>query len=310
MRQDFAKQLTERERIHHADHYHNYRHVKGPRGMDDDEVGGRESMRKRYNHGYDRKSFNENLNPLKGWLRSCIGKKWDKCYSELRTNFDARSVVNAHILEHLYQYIQVHTKVIDGKVVALSRWSGRGYVPIKEISEDYYVCPKDGTVKVVNKMARRTLIKQREAEKRQKELSVTRFLNDCEVLRFIDGVWYHFELKPVPNAKIVYVKPTGTDIFQTGYLHLGTTNPRRQKTWDELNEMERKRHGSPRIVGQTARDLFTNEVVYRDQNNVIHLGHRGVMHPTTAAKLSNGGLYHASKKTASHKQLKAAGIVG
>jgi hypothetical protein len=307
MRDDFAKQLTERERVHHADHYHNYRHVKGPKGLTDDEVGGRESMRKRYNHGYDRKHFNENLNPLKGWLHSCIGKKWDKCYSELRKKFDARKVVNNHILEHLYQYIQIHTKVVDGQVMALQRWSDKGYVPVKEISHDYYVCPRDGTVKVTHKQPRRSLIKQKEAEQRQKQLAVERYLDSHNVLRFIDGVWYHFELKPIPKAQIIYVKPEGVDVFKTGYQFLGTPNSRREKTWDELNESERQRHGKAKVVGETARDLFTNEVVYCDQKGTVHLG-KNWIHNRLRQGFLPQKLYHATKATASHKQLKQVGL--
>ncbi len=313
MRPDFSKLLVERERIHHADHYHNYRNVKGPKGAwDDDEVGGRESMRIRYNHGYDRKSFNENLNPLKGWLRSCLGKKWDKCYSELRTMFDARSVVNQHILEHLYQYVEVNTKVVDGVVMVLDGYNGsRGYVPLKKRHyntrwPEYYVCPKDGTLKSMHKPSRRSVVKQQEAEKKAKELAVKRYISDTEVLHFIDGIWYHFDMLPIPEARIVYEKPYGVDIFKTGYQFLGTPNSRREKTWDELNQAERERFGLPRVVGGTARDEFTNNVVYRDQRGVVHLG-KNWMNPRRDRIVQTH--YHANKKTASKKQLKQAGIV-
>lgn len=197
MRDDFAKQLVERERIHSRDHYHNYRNVRGPKGAwGDDEVGGRESMRVRYNHGYDRKSFNENLNPLRGWLRSCLGKKWDKCYSELRTKFDARSVVNNHILEHLWQDVETNTYVGEkGAVMFMdTRYTNKGEQPIKNCYKDYYVCPKDGTLKKTHKAPRRSVVKQREAEKKAKELETCRFLDAHNVLRLVDGVWYNKDM--------------------------------------------------------------------------------------------------------------------
>lgn len=308
MRKDFAKQLTERERIRHADHYHNYRNIKGPTGMVDDEVGGRESMRKRFNFGYDRKEFNENLNPLKGWLRSCIGKKWDKCYSELRKNFDARSVVNAHILEHLYDFIQIHTKVVDGKVVALSRWARDGWIPVKQLPCDYYVCPKDGTVKVTSRQPRRSLEKVRAAKKLQEKLAVERYLDDRNVLRFIDGVWYHFELKEIPTVEFVWSKPLGASTFECG-----SYNKRMQKTWEELNQSERERYGQRHFGAGIVRDLFTNQTVYRDQHGKVNTSLRSQhqhFYLDAAAGFPTPGLYHATKQTASHKQLKQAGLVG
>ena len=306
MRPDFNKLLVERERIHHGDHFHNYRNVRGPKGLEDDEVGGREKMRIRYNHGYDRKSFNENLNPLWGWLRSCIGKKWDKCYSELCKTFDMRGVINAHILQHLWQEVEKNTFVgEDGRVMFNDSGYGanKGPKPIKECYKDYYVCPKDGTLKKTQKQPRRSIIKQREAEKRQKELAVKRVLNDKEVLHLIDGVWYHFDLLPVPDVEIVYEKPPGTDIFTIGYQFLSTPNSRREKTWDELNQNERVRFGLVRVVGGTATDEFTGERVCRDQRGVLRTG-KSLMGYNT----SNNATYHANKKTASKKHLKRAGL--
>lgn len=310
MRDDFAKQLVERERIHSRDHYHNYRNVRGPKGAwGDDEVGGRESMRVRYNHGYDRKSFNENLNPLRGWLRSCLGKKWDKCYSELRTKFDARSVVNNHILEHLWQDVETNTYVGEkGAVMFMdTRYTNKGEQPIKNCYKDYYVCPKDGTLKKTRKAPRRSVVKQREAEKKAKELETCRFLDAHNVLRLVDGVWYHFELRPIPKVRIEYVKPAGVDIFKTGYQYLGTANSRREKTWDELNETERKRHGVATVIGQKGRDLFTGHLVYEDQHGNRFVGQqwmssRQVKHGAAA------NTYHATKKSANRKQLKQAGL--
>jgi hypothetical protein len=315
MRKDFNKLLVERERVNHRDHYHHYRHVKGPKGAwDDDEVGGRERMRVRYNHGYNRKSFNENLNPLYGWIRSCVGKKWDKCYSELCKTFDMRGVINAHILEHLWETIERHAFVNEKGAVMTHRgysFGGKSAahgdpVPIAQCGKDYYICPKDGTLKKTQKQSRRSIIKQREAEKKAKELAVRRYLNDREVLHLIDGVWYHFDLLPIPDARVVYEKPDGTDIFETGYSFRGTPTSRREKTWDELNQAERERFGQARVVGGTARDELTNEVVYRDQKGVVHPATSWTNDRPADAQV---GLYHANKKTANKKHLKQAGLL-
>ena len=283
--------------------------MKGPKGLTDDEVGGREPMKHRYRIGYETKVFNENLNPLKGWLHSVLGKKWDKSYSELRKTFDARGVINNHILEHLFDHVEVNTKLVDGVVMVLDGYNGsRGYVPLKTRVynaryPDYYVCPKDGTLKTMGKPPRRSIIKQREAEARAKVLAVKRVLNDKEVLHLVDGVWYHFDLLPVPVAKVVYQKPMSTDVFKIGY-HFGKgPDNRREKTWDELNEQERERFGVKQVIGGTAYDEFTGRTVYRDQKGVTHYDRISFHYPVKAE------VYHANKKTASKKHLKQAGLV-
>jgi len=316
MRSDFNKLLVERERPRSWDKHCNYRHMKGPSGFKDDEVGGREGMKHHYKIGYDTKDFNENLNPLYGWLRSIVGKKWDKSYSELCKTFDMRGVINAHILQHLWQSVERHAFVSEkGAVMAFRGYSSGGRetmhgdaVPISRCGKDYYICPKDGTLKKTQKAPRRSVVKEQEANKRKELLAIKRPLNDREVLHFIDGVWYHFELKPLPEAKIVYMKPGNKDEFRVGYHYGNSPDHRKVRTWDELNQTERERLGTPKVVGGTARDLLTNEVVYRDQKGVIHLG-KGFLHPRRANELSSNGLYHATKKTASKKHLKQAGLI-
>jgi hypothetical protein len=314
MRPDFPKLLTERERHHHDDHYHNYRHVKGPKGLNDDEVGGRESMRKRFNFGYDRKQFNENLNPLYGWLRAGVGKNWDKYYGQLRKQFDARKVINAHILEHLFRDVEIHTHVGDkGQVMFMdTRYTNKGEQPIAKCTSDYYVCPKSGCLRKTHKEPRRSIVKEQEARAEREKLETFRQLDEHNVLRLIDGIWYHFELKPIPKVSIVYHQPfahKGDHLYQIGYQFLGQQTTRNQKIWNELNEFERKQHGTARVEGTTGRDLFTNDVVYIDQKNVLHQTTRAI-----SPRSGNGwtktrpGFYHATKATASHKQLKQAGL--
>lgn len=314
MRPDFAKQLTERERIHHADHYHNYRHVKGPKGLTDDEVGGRESMRKRYNFGYDRKSFNENLNPLKSWVHSGLGKNWDKYYGQLRKQFDARKVINAHILEHLFQYVEIHTFVGEkGAVMFMdTRYTNKGVQPISKCYKDYYVCPRSGMLRKTHKEPRRSIVKQKEAEAQRKLDAVFRELDADTHLHLIDGVWYAFTLADLPEVEHRYEKPLGKDEFQPHYS--GKT-----RTWDELNPSEKARFGVLKIIRGSVLDVLRNERVWRQLpypgarpwGSKSAAASRAKTHYHYGHGLSRApfGRYHASKATASHKQLKQAGLV-
>lgn len=62
------------------------------------------------------KYFGDNVNPLKRFLNSKVGQNWDKVYSELSKKMDKRSVSGQHLFEHLFQYVEADTTLINGKV--------------------------------------------------------------------------------------------------------------------------------------------------------------------------------------------------
>jgi hypothetical protein len=64
---------------------------------------------------WDRKSFNEYLNPLVRYLAKNCNRPWDKVYSEICENMDRRGVVQDHIFQHLFQYVELHPIFKDGK---------------------------------------------------------------------------------------------------------------------------------------------------------------------------------------------------
>lgn len=87
----------------------------------------RESFSGRRNYGWDAKELNENLNPLLRFLKSKVGKDWDKTYSEIRENLRIDDPVQLHIMEHLWGYVDRHVVVADcGTLVKPER-----YVPYR-----------------------------------------------------------------------------------------------------------------------------------------------------------------------------------
>jgi len=299
MRDDFAKLLVERPRHGHGRSYGEHRHDKSHK---DTELyfGGRESMKKRYDSYGDRKQFNENLNPLKGWLRSVIGKQWDKSYSELREKFDARSTINQHILEHLWHYVETHAFIVDGKVMCHVRFMYRSedrIVPIKQGQKGYYVCPKDGTLKASNRVPRKAQKRAHEIAQAEAKAKVFRALNAHQHLRFENGVWFVFEVKDVPLATMEFRKPAhyGTEpqLFRRGYSPTG-----KMVDWDSLTWLDRERYGTMKIIG-TVTDILSGAKIYRTANR----------NQTTISEAGHGK-YYFSKFTASHKILKEAGLDG
>ena len=203
MRQDFNKLLCERERRRSSSCYREVRHVKGfsqARDLDEySDIGGREGMKTRYRKspGVYQKDFNENLNPLKSFLRTSVGRNWDKVYSEICSTFDKRSVINQHILIHLFQYVE--TKIIvgdDGRLKYFVPYDyynvDSGWRDIKTGYFDYYVDPRDGRLCFnKNKKTNRQINRERAAERKAEEAKVLRVIDKENRLEKVNEIWYH-----------------------------------------------------------------------------------------------------------------------
>jgi hypothetical protein len=202
MRSDLNKQLCEHERSGSENSFRQRRRDRTFQYQDPDGEDARfhESMTLRYTN--DRKSFNENLSPLKGQVRKAIGRPWNKFYSEFCQVFDKRSVINQHILQHLEDF--VCTKVYVGRDNEL--WVKRYGSPelLDGSSIEIYVDPRDGIIKKNRgykpyRSYNREALLKREAEERLE----LRRLDDNNVLRLIDGTWFHFELRDAPYGYYV-----------------------------------------------------------------------------------------------------------
>jgi len=237
MREDLNKLLCERERVGHSDRYGNYRRLKHFEDKSDIEdsdelftgVGSshRESMKIRY--GYDTKSFNENLNPLRGFIRSSVGKKWNKVYSEICKVFDKRSVINQHILVHLFQYVETKDIVVgaNGKLW----YRPTEYVfstephPLKESSVEYYVDPRDGILKYNDgHQTQRQAARQRAVERAKEKAAVLRVLNDQTELHNISGSWFEVKFEHVAGQTETEMV---TDYYRKNWLRTRTVYPYR-----------------------------------------------------------------------------------
>ena len=263
MRQDLNKQLCEHERYGSKRCFKERRHDKTftYRDEDGDDARLHESMKFRY--GYDTKSFSENLSPLRGQVRKAVGRPWNKFYSELCEVFDKRSVINQHILEHLRDFIC--TKVYDKNGVL---FVSRGYGPDEALygsGIEIFVDPRDGIIKK-NPKYKSYKEYNREYSRRHKEeeLATFRKLDDDNVLRLINGVWFHFKMSNAPYGHYEIV-------------------------WSSYTHVSNKRHMSRYLTGSSAYDEFTQENVRST--------------PEFAPKR-----YHHSKRTASKKLLKRAGL--
>lgn len=297
MRDDMAKALTESYRVGGGTRF---RDLRNRDVFNDDEHGQREGMRFRYKVTWSAKEFGEHLAPLRGWLRTCLGKNWDDCYSELRQKFDTRKVINNHILQHLFSAIETKTVLDDdGEVCFYGGRFDSGLQPITKSYKDYYVCPKTKIVKrthPVNTLSRKTV---RRKEREEALQATVRQLDKNSVLRIIDGVWYHFDLVTAPEAKVVYMQPYGITEFVE---HTGRRTGRK-KTWDQLTDFEKNLYGRKAVYGKAYDEAGGGEVYYQRAKSgqlVFHIDKRLLGAQT--------GKYHANKRPATSKELKAAGV--
>jgi hypothetical protein len=137
---------------------------------------------------YD-KSLNENLAPLARYLHRQVNRPWTAVYGEIRQTIDTRSAIGMHVLQHLEDFVTLHTAIRDGKVVGLRRW--RDLAPV----EGLYVHPVTGLLRLA-KPPRRPRPAAREAN----------LVRVSQTLEFekIDGCWFRLEYRlpdPAENPK-------------------------------------------------------------------------------------------------------------
>lgn len=135
MRKDMNKVLVERSRIKGRD-------SKGRtanKSMED--LPKKESMKKPHR---DRKTLNENLNPLKRFLQSKVGQHWDKVYSEISENLKNTNAVQQHVRDHIWDFVNKNVTVDEGVVKTMRSYGGK----FRELrNNDLYICPTSGLLK-------------------------------------------------------------------------------------------------------------------------------------------------------------------
>jgi hypothetical protein len=201
-------------------------------------------IKKGYTH---RKWLNENLAPLKRWLESQVNRPWDKVYAELCANIDRRSTVQEHIFAHIDQFVERETRLLDGHVYVLSRWS-RELQRIEVSRATLYVHPATGILRHNKRRETWRQVREKQRTKIEAETNAKRrILNDFEQHHKIDGVWYHVTLATMEPGRPYHDSKSGLTEFAY------------PKHWDVVRKemVSRSRDGKP--TGDT---LFGKRYVY------------------------------------------------
>jgi hypothetical protein len=146
--------------------------------------------------GYrDPKSLNEILRPLARYVARQVGRPWDKVYSEIRAVIDGRNPVQRHILEHLNQYVAVHTRVVDGHLIDL----GRQFLGLRRVWQPLYVDPRTGLLRRnLDELSWRRTYRERQLVKDRERAQVWREVSACCQLHCVDGCWFEVEIASLP----------------------------------------------------------------------------------------------------------------
>lgn len=167
--------------------------------------GSKKSMRpRRWTEDY--KEFSDDLNPLYRFLRSRLGKPWNKIYSEICSVVDRRNTVGDHVFLHLADMVSTHTYTEGEKLVVVNRWGPEASY------YQFYVHPKSGV-----------LCEKPYRKFRWPAVSPVYTLKDADQLsrgflkRLSDGTWFYVEV----------VDPTTRNERDLGCVDIFTRKPPR-----------------------------------------------------------------------------------
>lgn len=105
------------------------------------ELPKRASMSRAFGH----RTLNEHLAPLKRWLQSQVGRRWDAVYSELSEHLRPSDPVQQHVRDHVDDFVARHVVVVRG---APHHWRWGKLVPVGESRRTrLWVCPRTGLLR-------------------------------------------------------------------------------------------------------------------------------------------------------------------
>lgn len=286
MRNDFDKVLTEDPRRGSRAKFRQVRRSKKNACFDGEFSGGKESMmtQRRNQQKQNRKTFGDHLNPLRKFIASQVGKRWDDVYSEICAKFDQRSQLKFHVHAHVFgDFVELKTRLIDGKVCILNRWDGWQEIGTSYSRRDFYVHP-NGVLCTTYKENEPGHAAKAAAEKLARQNAVFREHNKDEHLYLENGVWMLYRLADRPAPHIEYRCPTWWTTLE-------------RLRWEKMTLAEREREGQAVWVRTPVMEVKAPGVAYG-----------GRYYQTRDMAPANR--YYVTKQVASRKYLRAHGLVG
>lgn len=210
MRYDMAKVVVERPRAGSKWRYKDRR-----RSLNDGDPDLlRTNISMRHPYGYERKAFTDLLGPLSGFLRSCVGRRWDDVYSEIAARMKGNSTVQRHILEHVFQYVSLYVVRLDnGELLEQGKY---GFYRLRgNLYSDMYVDPDSGLL-----CLNPAVDDPKPWKHRKKEGDPSRLIYGLqdEVLK-VNGCWHRVIFAVAPGPYVNRDPITGKETVINRYMH-------------------------------------------------------------------------------------------
>ena len=155
MKPKFANQITEKERRGSSDRGGDAKGVdvyaRGQHSTHsvDPEPGEEFVSKRRLSMRRGTKSFSDFLTPLRSFLQTSVGRKWDDVYSEISQGIPSNSMQGRHIRQHVEGYVEKNVIMIDGVPHRVPRY-GAGPTPLVGRGQDsFYVDPGTDKLELV-----------------------------------------------------------------------------------------------------------------------------------------------------------------
>src|SRR5262249_38041005 len=110
----------------------------------------------------------DHLGPLRKFLGRRVGRPWDAVYGEICAVVDGRSTVQQHVLIHVFSYVIIDTKMVDGVVCGPSYRSV--LTPLRDLPDPFYVHPESGLLCRNDEFIRHRQKQREQARRKQAEL--------------------------------------------------------------------------------------------------------------------------------------------
>jgi hypothetical protein len=212
--------------------------------------------------GYGYRSLNENLAPLRRYLRAQVGRPWVKVFSEICANIDRRNTVQQHIHQHIRDFIAVDVGFGDGQLVDLA--NRLTFVPSGSgIHQQLYVDPHTGLIRLNEDYEswRQGAAKRRQRE--QAEIAARRrTLNERTFLLLLGDLWFRVEADVLPNnrylEKVIDGRARRYIVAEPRYDVVLRRHISRAMS-DELRQCKRL-YGSDDLYAVSKRQISTREI--------------------------------------------------
>jgi hypothetical protein len=214
--------------------------------------------------GYNKKSLNENLNPLRRFMQKRIGRPWNKVWSEICAEINSDSTVQKHVLDHVDDFVVKNVYLKDKKpfVVDPYGYHHNGEIPVN--SDNFrsvgYVHPTTGIFTKIPKAPKKL--------KKETPVDFVKISEDQQMHK-IGANWFIVEV-------VAYDKKYDSDI----------------------------RHIKDVLLGKYIRDFYTYATVYYNSITNTKTTDKHTSEASIWRKKYHGDYYGISKKSANTKEIK------